>query len=239
MKSRKTLFVMALVAAVSITFAINEAWTQRSRSLVGLSDLAGIEVSSSAPIGVMSGETPIQIAFIGRAESVVGNDVFGKAESLQAGVPGVIIGDWTELVANLRPEDPMMPQGRSLGDATDTLDTPDGSIFWAGTIALAPTADGAMGSTSTPFATTGPALITGGTGIYAGILGTAQLNGRISICIIDGTPGCGQSDNPLLPPGLGLRFDWQWILNGTIPGPADGDDDDDDDDTPATVYRRR
>lgn len=162
-----------------------------------------------------------QIAFVTRAESDVQGLVRSKAESLQKPHTGIVIGDLAEQIVGLMPE-PGDPTGtRQLLSVRDVLTTDDGMIFWEGNVSAVLAADGALVSTSTPFATAGAATISGGTGEYHGITGTATLAGRISICVVGVQPFCTASDNPMLPPGLGLRYENHWILR--FQGGADED----------------
>jgi hypothetical protein len=225
MQGRKTLALLAVAAVISITFAVNEARTQKGPDPIfdARADLFRTEDTQ----GGMSGEKPFQVAFVTRIDTIVGETTSGMAESLAAKRPGKMLGTVEEIVANRRPEDPMNPQGRLFADVQGALDTPKGSIFWEGLIQLAPMLDGVLTSTSTPIGSAGVATITGGTGKYAGAQGTATLAGRISICPPI-APFCAPSDDPMLPPGLGLRIENQWVLRGTVPGRDRGDDDDDD-----------
>lgn len=225
MKGKKVLAFIGVAALISISFAVNEARTGREAAgnHPGLLDLS----SNGNSEGTMGGLKPFQVAFVTRIGSALNEDLIGVAESLRAKRPGKILGDYLEEVRNRRPENPEQPFGRSFADVTDSLDTPKGSLFWEGLLTFAPTLDGVLTSTSTVFGSQGVAMITGGTGKYAGALGTATLAGRIAICPL-GSEFCAVSDQPGIPPGLGLRVEYHWVLRGTVPGRDDGDDDDDD-----------
>jgi len=226
MKGRKVLALVGVAALISISFAVNEARTQRGP--VG-AEGNGMELfRQSERQGGVAGEKRFQVAFVSRVQTAFGSDLVGVAESLQAKRPGKIMGEFREEVRNQRPEDPANPAGRLFADVTDSLDTPKGSLFWEGLVTLAPTRDGVLNSSSTPFGSAGVATITGGTGKYAGAQGTATLAGRISICPL-GSEYCAPTDQVGIPPGLGLRVECYWVLRGTVPGRDGGGDDDDDD----------
>jgi len=220
-REKRVSAVVAVAAVLVFTFAFTEV---RSQRVAAQRNADILEVGMG---GMPPGKT-FQIAFVTRAATAFGTMVEGKAESLQDKRPGALLGDWVENVVSQQP-DPSDPTGqRMFTGIEDTLYTKKGNLYWEGLALLAPAIDGVMASTSTEMGTFGTATISGGTGKYFGATGTATLTGRVSICL-PGTEFCAQTDNPQIPPGLGLRFEYHWILRGEVPGRGgDGDDDDDD-----------
>ncbi len=225
MKRSSTLIGMGLVAVLSLALAVNEAWTQRSsRGRVAPGGFTNSEILGIPQGMQMPDEISIRIAFIGRADRIGLADASGLAESLQADRPGVIIGMWSEEI---------VAENGTLAEVRSTLETADGAIFWEGTVLQLDTPDGGeLVSSAGPMGEPGVATITGGTGEYEGILGTAELHGRTSLCTPGVTRFCATLDGDDGTTGFGVRVDWVWILDGTLPrsGNGSGDDDDDDDD---------
>jgi hypothetical protein len=125
-------------------------------------------------------QDPFQMAFVTRLQSVrLSSDSSvllkaGRAESLQAGVPGVFIGRYRGQILLTDPEtDPA--NGRF--KVRDTLITPLGRLVWEAVVLMI---DSGM-----PFYGTlgwSRGTITGGTGFFAGATGTVEITGRNVAC---------------------------------------------------------
>lgn len=218
----KRLTVVVLLAVMGLAFMVTDAREGRPAAF-------DFQVESRA-LSVFDGDDddddddarPFQVAFTSRVatdrfQADGSSLLLGYAESLQAPVPGVVLGDFEEVIGALcveevdLPECPAAPPGSCL-PICDTVTTAEGSLTYQALVMVLP------GSPNGPFSTTSIyGKIVGGTGAYAGATGDMTLAGRISVCTSpgDGT-GCAMSDG--VPEELGLRYDCNFILRGVLGG---------------------
>ena len=165
---------------------------------------------------------PFQVAFVTRTINNTINDLGtiesleSDAESLQARVPGKIIG---EVVTELD-FDTIVPIASTSGfgvliDSQGTLTTNRGSVSWETLITIiffdAGDPDGIF-----PALTSERGIITGGTGIYEGATGTVEVEGFLEGCqLVDEFCSPSYQVTPLIP-DRGRRFDFNFIFRGAF-----------------------
>ena len=163
---------------------------------------------------------PFQVAFVTRTTNNTINDLGtiesleSDAESLQAEVPGKIIGEVvTELdFTTIVPIEGTLPFG-ALIDTQGTLTTNKGSVSWETVITIiffdAGDPDGIL-----PALTSERGIITGGTGIFEGATGTVEAEGFLEGCqLVDEFCSPSYQVTPFIP-DRGRRFDFNFILRG-------------------------
>ena len=164
---------------------------------------------------------PFQVVFVTRTTNNTINDLGtiesleSDAESLQAAVPGKIIGEVvTELdFETIVPIEGTLPVFGFLIDTQGTLTTNRGSVSWETLITIiffdAGDPDGIF-----PALTSERGIITGGTGIYEGATGTVEVEGFLAGCqLVDEFCSPSYQVTPLIP-DRGRRFDFNFILRG-------------------------
>jgi hypothetical protein len=154
---------------------------------------------------------PFQVAFVTRLQSVrFSNDSSvlvkaGRAESLQAAVPGVFIGRYREEVLL---SDPETDPANGLFKIRETLRTPFGSLAWEAVVVIVDSGTPFYGALGWSHGT-----ITGGTGLFAGATGTVEITGRNALCDPAVEKFCVRLEED---PSVGERQDFHFVLRGEI-----------------------
>ena len=171
---------------------------------------------------------PFQVAFVTRTINNTINDggtiesLESDAESLQARVPGRIIGEVvTELdFETIVPMEGTLPVFGFLIDTQGTLTTNRGSVSWETVITIIFFDEGDPDGIF-PALTSERGIITGGTGIYEGATGTVEAEGSLQGCqLVDEFCSPSYQVTPMFP-DRGRRFDFNFILRGEF---RDNDD---------------
>jgi len=155
---------------------------------------------------------PFQIAFVTRLESASFNEDFsvyikaGKAESLQASVPGVPMGSYVERILLTAGEtDP----ARGRFKVRETLKTDGGTLTWEAIVRVIDSAEPLLGEVLWA-----PGTITKGTGLFKGAAGNVEISGRLAACDPVADSDCvAYADDPT----TGQRQDVNIVVRGVMP----------------------
>jgi hypothetical protein len=179
-------------------------------TLTALLGLPGLRHSAAAsPSHREPGQ--FQVAFVTRLQSVTfspDSSVLvktGRAESLQADVPGTFIGSYRERVLLDAPEtDPE----NGLFKIRETLRTPFGNLTWEAVVLILDSGTPFYGSLSWS-----RGRIKRGTGFFAGASGTVEITGRNALCDPEAEEFCVPLEDD---PTVGERQDFNVVLRGEI-----------------------